>query len=118
MLKISKKLYNTQKILFLGNRMEMNKKNLMILGIEIGVMLFFLGIAINIVLGPTTDDYKLPQQLSSFIKLGGMGLATLSIFIGGIFIEKLELVTRILFVIFGTIILVLNIAIISLVPYY
>jgi hypothetical protein len=96
----------------------MNKKNLMILGIEIGVILFFIGVALNIALGPTTDNNKMPQQVSSFVKLVGMGITTLSIFIGGIFIEKMELVTRILLVVFGVILLSLNIAIISLVPYY
>jgi len=98
--------------------MKINKKNLMILGIEIGVMLFFIGIAINIALGPTTLTYRAPQQISSMIKLIGMGLATLSIFIGGIFIDRMELVTRVLLVIFGVVILCVNIAIISLVPYY
>ena len=98
--------------------MEMNKKNIMILGIEIGIMLFFIGIALNILLGPTTDSYKLPQQVSSFIKLAGTGIATLSIFIGGIFVEKMELVTRILLVVFGIVLLCLNIGIISFVSYY
>ena len=96
----------------------MNKKDLMILGIEIGIMLFFIGIALNIVLGPTTQTYRAPQQVSSFVKLAGMGIATLSIFIGGIFIEKMEIVTRVLLVVFGVVILCVNIAIISLVPYY
>jgi len=96
----------------------MDKKSLMILGIEVGVMLFFIGIALNIVLGPTTDDNKMPQQVSSIAKLTGMGLATLSILIGGIFIEKMELVTRILLVVFGIVLLCINIAIISIVHYY
>ena len=98
--------------------MKMNKKDLMILGIEIGIMLFFIGVALNIALGPTTLTYRTPQQISSFVKLAGMGIATLSILIGGIFIEKMEIVTRVLMVVFGVVILCVNIAIISLVPYY
>jgi len=96
----------------------MSKKDLMILGIEIGVMLFFIGVAVNIALGPTTLTYRTPQQISSFIKLIGMGFATLSILIGGIFIDKFEIVTRVLLVVFGVVILCVNIGIISLVPYY
>ena len=98
--------------------MKMDKKNFMIFGIEIGIMLFFIGIAINIAFGPTTLTYRTPQQVSSIIKLLGIGFATLSIFIGGIFIEKMELVTRVLLVVFGVVLLCVNIAIISLVPYY
>jgi len=96
----------------------LTKKKLMIYGIIIGVMLFFLGVALNIALGPTTNDHKAPQQISSFIKLGGMGIATLSILIGGIFIERMELVTRILLAIFGLVLLTINIVIISFVSYY
>ena len=81
-------------------------------------MLFFVGIALNIVMGPTTEDYKLPAQVSSIVKLTGIGMATLSIFIGGIFIDKLEIITKVLLAIFGLVLLILNIAIISLVSYY
>ena len=98
--------------------MKLNKKYLMILGIEIGVMLFFIGIALNIAMGPTTTLHRTPQQVSSFVKLAGMGLATLSILLGGIFVEKFELTTRVLLVVFGVVILCINIGIISLVPYY
>ena len=98
--------------------MEMNKKNLMILGIVIGVMLFFLGIALNIVLGPATVEDRTSAQVSSFVKLAGAGIFTLAIFIGGIFIESMWIVTRILLVVFGLTLLLVNIGIISLVTYY
>ena len=98
--------------------MDLSKKNLMIYGIIIGVMLFFIGISINITMGPTTEEYKLPAQLSSIVKLSGIGIATLAIFIGGIFIEEIEMINRVLLAVFGLVLLILNIAIISLVPYY
>lgn len=98
--------------------MELNKKNLMILGIGSGVMLFFIGIASNILMGPATDDYRLPVQASSILKLTGTGMVTLAILVGGIFIEKLEIYTRLLLSIFGLCLLIINIAIISLAPYY
>jgi hypothetical protein len=39
--------------------MKFNKKDLMIFGLTAGIMLFFLGLASAIALGPTTDDYQL-----------------------------------------------------------
>ena len=96
----------------------MERKDLMILGIELGVLLFFIGIASNFALGETTITYRTPQQVSSFLKLLGMGIATLSILLGGIFINRLEMVTRVLLVVFGVVLLCVNIGIISLVPYY
>ena len=98
--------------------MKLDKKNIMLLGIAVGVMLFFIGIALNITMGPTTEDNKLPAQVSSIVKLSGIGIATLSIFVGGIFIDKLEMIPRVLLAVFGLVLLILNIIIISLVPYY
>jgi len=98
--------------------MDINKKNLMILGIGFGVLFFFFGIAPNILLGPATEDYRLPVQIASIFKLTGTGMVTLSILVGGIFIEKLDMYTRLLLSIFGLCLLVINVAIISLLPYY
>jgi len=50
--------------------MEMNKKNLMILGVGGGIILFFLGMALYILLGPSTSDYVLPRQISAMVRLG------------------------------------------------
>ena len=49
--------------------MKLTKMKIMILGIEFGVMLFFIGIALNIAMGPTTESHRLPQQVSALVKL-------------------------------------------------
>ena len=93
--------------------MELNKKNLMILGLAGGIMLFFIGMAVNITMGPSTDDYQLPRQVSAVIKLTGMGIICISMVVGGFFVEKLDKDTKSLLLIFGLILLLLNIFIFS-----
>ena len=85
----------------------------MILGLAGGIMLFFLGLATYIVLGPSTDDYILPRQISAVIKLTGMGIICISMVVGGFFVEKLDKDTKSLLLIFGLILLLLNIFILS-----
>ena len=89
--------------------MEWSKKNLMILGLAGGIMLFFFGLAIAIVLGPTTDENQLPRQVGSFIRLSGMGLICISMIVGGFFVEDLEKDIKHLLLIFGLVLLLLNI---------
>ena len=89
--------------------MKINKKNLMIFGLTIGIMMFFLGLALAILLGPTTEDYLLPKQIGSTIKLTGMGIICTSMIVGGFFIEEIEKDFKHLLLIFGIIILLLNI---------
>jgi hypothetical protein len=93
--------------------MKMNKKNLMILGLAGGIMLFFLGMATYIAMGPSTDTYLLPRQISSVIKLTGMGIVCISMIVSGFFVEKLDKDTKTLLLIFGVILLLLNIFIFS-----
>ena len=90
-----------------------NKKNLMILGLAGGIMLFFIGIAVYIALGPSTATYLLPQQVSSVIKLTGMGIVCISMIVGGFFVERIERDTKLLLVFFGVILLLMNIFIFS-----
>jgi len=96
----------------------MNKKNLMILSLAGGIMLFFIGIAAYIVLGPSTDDYLLPRQASAVIKLTGMGIICISMIVGGFFVDGLDKDTKTLLLIFGLILLLINIFILSYSNYY
>ena len=93
--------------------MKMDKKNLMILGLACGIMLFFLGLVAYIALGPSTTDYQLPRQISAMIKLSGMGIICISMIIGGFFVEKLDKDTKSLLLIFGIILLLLNIFVLT-----
>ena len=93
--------------------MELNKKNLMLLSLASGVMLFFFGIGIYILLGPSGEDYLLPRQVSSFFKFGGMGLICISMIIGGFFVENIEKDIKTLLLIFGIVLLLVNIFVLS-----
>jgi uncharacterized membrane protein AbrB (regulator of aidB expression) len=89
--------------------MKLNKKNLVIIGIAGGILLFFLGLGLNFLLGPTTNTYQLPRQISTMVRLSGMGIICISMIIGGFFIEKIEKDTKSLILIFGLILLLINI---------
>lgn len=96
----------------------MNKKNLSIFCLGLGILIFFFGIGIYFLLGPSTEDYRLPQQISSIIKLAGMGLIVISMIVAGFFVEKIEQDTKIMLLIFGIILLIVNIMLMSIPGYY
>ncbi|HWR28037.1 MAG TPA: hypothetical protein VN377_06345 [Candidatus Thermoplasmatota archaeon] len=98
--------------------MVWNKKFLMIIGLGGGIMLFFIGMAAYIILGPSTDTYLFPKQVSSVIKLTGMGIVCISMVVGGFFVEKMEKDTKLLLLLFGVILLLLNIFLFSSSRYY
>jgi hypothetical protein len=91
----------------------MNKKTLMLLGIVVGVLLFFIGLASYIALGPSDATHQLPRQVSSVFKLSGMGCICIAMVIGGFFISDIEKDTKILLLVFGLLFLLLNIFILS-----
>jgi hypothetical protein len=93
--------------------MQWNKKTLMIFGLAGGIMLFFIGMATYIAIGPSTDTYLLPKQLSSLLKLTGMGIVCICMIVGGFFVEKIEKDTKMLLLLFGVILLLLNIFLFS-----
>ena len=95
-----------------------NKRNLMIIGLAGGIMLFFIGMAAYILLGPSTDTYLLPKQISSLLKLTGMGIVCICMIVGGFFVEKIEKDTKMLLLLFGVILLLLNIFMFSSSHYY
>jgi len=98
--------------------MQMNKKNLMILGLTFGIIIFFLGMALYILLGPSTSDYMLPRQISAMVRLSGMGTLVISMVVGGFFVEKLDKDTKTLLLLFGIVLLLLNIFVLSYTDYW
>jgi hypothetical protein len=91
----------------------MNKKTLMLLGLVVGVMLFFIGLASYIALGPSNATNQLPRQISSVFKLTGMGCICIAMIIGGFFVNDIEKDSKTLLLVFGLIFLLLNIFILS-----
>jgi len=98
--------------------MVWNKKFLMIVGLSGGIMFFFIGIAAYIILGPSTNSYLFPKQVSSVIKLSGMGIVCISMIVGGFFVDRIEKDTKLLLLVFGVILLLLNIFLFSSSRYY
>jgi hypothetical protein len=96
----------------------MNKHKIIIIGLGIGILLFFFGIGIYFLLGPSTEGFRLPQQISSLIKLSGMGLITISIIVGSLYDEKIDKDSKSIMLIFGIILLLLNIFIMSSTRFY
>jgi len=94
--------------------MDINKKNLSIIGLGLGILIFFFGIGIYFLLGPSTESYQIPRQISSVFKLTGMGILVISMIIAGFFAEGIEKDTKIILLIFGIILLLINILIMSI----
>ncbi len=93
--------------------MRMDKYNLFTLGLVGGIILFFLGMVSNIVLGPSTTSYQVPAQVSEVVKLSGMGIVCLSMILGSVFVEKIDRDTKVLLLIFGVILLLVNVILMS-----
>jgi len=80
-------------------------------------MIFFLGMIMSFVMGPSTSTYTLPSQVSSVVKLGGMAIVCLSMILGSFFVEKIERDAKILLLIFGVILLLVNVVLMSTYQY-
>lgn len=94
--------------------MKLDKKKLVIFGIGFGILVFYFGIGLGLLLGNTTDTYILPKQVSSLFKLSGMGIIVISMIVGGFFVEKMDKDIKALLLIFGVILLLINILIMSI----
>jgi len=94
--------------------MRLNKRELVIFGIGFGILVFFFGIGLGFLLGPTTETHLLPKQVSSIFKYSGMGITVISMIVGGFFVEKMEKDIKALLLIFGIILLLINILIMSI----
>lgn len=92
---------------------KMEKKNLIALGVFGGIMIFFIGLASFIALGPATTEEPIAYKISTTIKLAGMGLLCMSLIGGGVTVDELDKDVRNLMMIFGTVILLISIAMLS-----
>ena len=96
----------------------MNKKNSLVLGMGLGILIFFFGIGIYFIFGPSSADNLFPVQISAVFKLTGMCLICTSLLVGGFFIENIDRATKILMLIFGILLLLLNIFFMSSSNFY
>lgn len=79
----------------------------------VGVMTFFIGLASFIALGPATTNEPIAYKISTTIKLAGMGLLCIFLIGGGVTIDELDKDIRSLMIIFGVVILLISIAMLS-----
>jgi hypothetical protein len=84
----------------------MKKKDMIILGIIVGIAFFFIGAIISNVF-PSSQTDLLPYKVSAVIKLLGLGILTTTMLVGGIIVEDIEKNLRLALLLFGLIFLVI-----------
>ena len=82
----------------------MENKDLIILGIVVGIGLFFIGAIIYNVF-PSSEADMISYKMSAVIKLLGLGILTTSMLVGGIIIEDIDKNLKMLLLLLGLIFL-------------
>jgi hypothetical protein len=85
--------------------MKMKMKDLVMMGIIVGIAFFFIGAIISNVF-PSSQTDLLSYKISGSIKLIGIGALTSSMIIGGIIIEDIDKNLKILLLLFGLVLLI------------
>ena len=85
---------------------NMKNKDLIMLGIIIGIAFFFIGAIISNVF-PSDETNLLSYKISASMKLIGMGFFTSSMVVGGIIVEDIDKNLRMLLLILGLILLII-----------
>jgi len=86
--------------------MKMKNKDLIMLGIIVGIAFFFIGAIISNVF-PSSEAEFLSYKVSASIKLIGLGFLTTSMVIGGIIIDDIDRNLKMLLLILGLILLII-----------
>lgn len=86
--------------------MKYKSKDLIMIGMIVGIGLFFIGAMINNSF-PSDSENLTPYKISAFIKMLGIGALTTSMIIGGIIIEKIDKNLKMLLFIFGLVLLII-----------
>jgi len=85
---------------------NMKNKDIVMLGIILGIALYFVGAMISNVFQASETDL-LPYKISGFLKLLGIGILTASMVVGGIIIEKIDRNLKMLLLILGLVLLII-----------
>lgn len=86
--------------------MKITIKNLVILGLIIGIACFFIGAMISNVF-PSSSTNLLSYKVSGSIKLLGIGMIVSSMVVGGIYTENLDKTYKLLLLLLGLALLVI-----------
>jgi len=79
-------------------------KDLIMLGLIIGIALFFVGAMINNVF-PSSETDLLGYKVSAFVKMIGLGFVVSSMIVGGVIVEDIDKNLKILLLLLGLILL-------------
>ena len=85
---------------------NMKNKDLIMLGLILGIALYFIGAMISNVF-EASETNLLPYKVSGFLKLVGIGILTSSMVVGGIIIEKIDRNLKMLLLILGLVLLII-----------
>ena len=83
----------------------MKNKDLIMLGIIVGIAFIFIGAIISNVF-PSSESDMIGYQVSAFIKMIGIGFLVCSMVVGGIIVEDIDKNIRMLLLLFGLILLI------------
>lgn len=86
--------------------LNMKNKDLIMLGIIIGITFFFIGAIINNVF-PSDEEDLLSYKASASIKLIGLGFLVSSMVVGGIIVEDIDKNLKLLLMLLGLILLMI-----------
>jgi hypothetical protein len=84
----------------------MKKKDMVMLGIIVGIAFFFIGAIISNVF-PSSETDLLPYKVSAVVKLLGLGVLTATMLVGGIIVDDVEKNLRLLLLLLGLLFLVI-----------
>lgn len=84
----------------------MENKDLIILGIVVGIGLFFVGAIISNVF-PSSETNLVSYKVSAVVKLLGLGVLTTSMLVGGVVIEEIDKNLKTLLLLLGLIFLII-----------
>jgi len=86
--------------------MKYEPKQLIMIGMVVGIGLFFIGAMISNSF-PSDSENLTPYKVSAFVKMLGIGALTSTMIVGGIIIEKIDKNLKMLLFIFGLILLII-----------
>ena len=84
----------------------MKNKDLIMIGIIIGIIFFFIGLMISNVF-PSDSENLVSYKVAAFMKLIGIGILVTSMVIGGLIINSIDKNLRMLLFLFGLILLII-----------
>ena len=84
----------------------MENKDIIMLGIIVGIAFFFIGAIISNVFANSETDL-LPYKISAVIKLVGLGILTTTMVVGGIIVDNIDKNLKLLLLLLGLILLII-----------